>query len=163
VTSQLEDLDQTLARADSAFGSVQRVASSIEAGEGAVGRLLTDSTLAVRLENAAAQLDSLLAVGEANPGRYARLSLFSAGRPPGGPFAEPVRVSGRRPVEERSAGGIVFRARDGVPHVLLIRDPYRNWGLPKGHLENGEDEAAAALREVREETGLEHLELGPEL
>lgn len=62
---------------------------------------------------------------------------------------------------ERSAGGVVVRTREAVPHVLLIRDPYRNWGLPKGHVEPDEDPAAAALREVREETGLEHLELGP--
>ncbi|MBI4538793.1 MAG: NUDIX domain-containing protein [Gemmatimonadetes bacterium] len=49
----------------------------------------------------------------------------------------------------------------GEPHVLLIRDPYRNWGLPKGHVETQEDAAAAALREVREETGIDDLELGP--
>src|SRR5690606_21157843 len=47
--------------------------------------------------------------------------------------------------------------------VLLIRDPYLNWGLPKGHLEEDEDAATAALREVREETGLESLSLGPEV
>ena len=47
--------------------------------------------------------------------------------------------------------------------MLLIRDPYRTWGLPKGHVEDGEGAADAALREVREETGLEDLELGPDL
>jgi 8-oxo-dGTP pyrophosphatase MutT (NUDIX family) len=73
-------------------------------------------------------------------------------------------VSVRRQVrEEKSAGGVVVRARAGVPHVLLIRDPYQNWGLPKGHLEAGEDAPTAAVREVREETGLAALELGPEL
>lgn len=73
-------------------------------------------------------------------------------------------MSVRRHVrEERSAGGVVVRARDGVPHVLLIRDPYQNWGLPKGHLEAGEDAQTAAVREVREETGLAGVELGPEL
>jgi 8-oxo-dGTP pyrophosphatase MutT (NUDIX family) len=64
---------------------------------------------------------------------------------------------------ERSAGGVVVRRIAGEVHVLLIRDPYRNWGLPKGHLEEGEAAADAALREVREETGLEALVLGPEL
>lgn len=58
---------------------------------------------------------------------------------------------------------MVVRARAGVPHVLLIRDPYQNWGLPKGHLEAGEDAPTAAVREVREETGLATVELGPEL
>jgi 8-oxo-dGTP pyrophosphatase MutT (NUDIX family) len=55
---------------------------------------------------------------------------------------------------ETSAGGIVVRLVDGRPRVLLIRDSYRNWGFPKGHLEEGETAADAALREVREETGL---------
>lgn len=65
----------------------------------------------------------------------------------------------RKPREEVSAGGIVFR-RDGERmFFLLIRDPYRNWGFPKGHLEEGEDPAAAALREVGEETGLGGLEV----
>jgi ADP-ribose pyrophosphatase YjhB (NUDIX family) len=64
---------------------------------------------------------------------------------------------------ERSAGGVVVRSIDGVLHVLLIRDPYQNWGLPKGHLETGEESGEAALREVAEETGLADLELGQEL
>lgn len=56
-----------------------------------------------------------------------------------------------------------MRMHDGVAHVLLIRDPYQNWGLPKGHLESGEDAPTAAVREVTEETGLTGLDLGPEL
>ena len=70
---------------------------------------------------------------------------------------------GKKVREEKSAGGVVVRSGDGTHRVLLIRDPYQNWGLPKGHLEAGEDAATAALREVREETGLVLIELGPEL
>jgi 8-oxo-dGTP pyrophosphatase MutT (NUDIX family) len=58
---------------------------------------------------------------------------------------------------------VVVRYLDGVIHVLLIRDPYGNWGLPKGHVEEGEGAIAAAAREVREETGLTVLRLGPEI
>ena len=70
----------------------------------------------------------------------------------------------RRPAKiERSAGGVVLRRIEGEVHVLLIKDPYRNWGLPKGHVEPGEDDLGAALREVEEETGLSALVVGPEL
>ena len=64
--------------------------------------------------------------------------------------AQPARV-------ERSAGGVVFRRAGAHTRYLLIRDPYGNWGLPKGHIERGETPAAAALREVTEETGLSAL------
>lgn len=60
---------------------------------------------------------------------------------------------------ETSAGGVVYRIQDGTPRFLLIRDSYRNWGFPKGHLENNEQPAAAAMREVREETGLDDIVL----
>ena len=68
-----------------------------------------------------------------------------------------------RAQRETSAGGVVFRrGPDGVVHYLLIRDSYRNWGFPKGHLERGEPPADAARREVAEETGLADLVLhGP--
>ena len=53
-------------------------------------------------------------------------------------------------------------ARGEAASYLLIRDSYKNWGFPKGHLEGDESPAEAALRETAEETGLEHLVLhGP--
>jgi 8-oxo-dGTP pyrophosphatase MutT (NUDIX family) len=61
--------------------------------------------------------------------------------------------------QDRSAGGVVVR-RDGetdAPLYLLIRDSYENWGFPKGHVEAGERPETAAVREVREETGLAQL------
>jgi len=64
---------------------------------------------------------------------------------------------------EKSAGGVVFRRTGGVHRVLVIRDPYGQWGLPKGHLEEGEEAHEAALREVREETGLVEVDLGREI
>jgi 8-oxo-(d)GTP phosphatase len=60
----------------------------------------------------------------------------------------------------RAAGGVVVR-RDGEPSVLVVHRPkYDDWSLPKGKLEPGETEAAAAVREVAEETGLDVRLLG---
>ncbi len=76
------------------------------------------------------------------------------------------RAKARR---ETSAGGVVFRmapAENGAaarPLFLLIRDSYRNWGFPKGHVEDGERPEAAALREVGEETGLRGISLRGEI
>jgi 8-oxo-dGTP pyrophosphatase MutT (NUDIX family) len=50
----------------------------------------------------------------------------------------------------RAAGGVV--RRDAL--VAVVHRPHRgDWSLPKGKLEDGEDDAAAAVREVLEETG----------
>ncbi len=76
--------------------------------------------------------------------------------------SEPRTRSGRASLET-SAGGVVYRVDDGQPLFLVIRDSYRNWGFPKGHLEVDEQPYAAAVREVREETGIEALELHGEI
>jgi 8-oxo-dGTP diphosphatase len=52
----------------------------------------------------------------------------------------------------RAAGGLVLR--DG--EVLLVHRPrYDDWTFPKGKAEDGETDEDCALREVREETGLD--------
>lgn len=68
-------------------------------------------------------------------------------------------MSRARAQRETSAGGVVYRVEAGAPLFLLIRDSYANWGFPKGHLEVGERAEDAAVREVREETGLHELAL----
>jgi 8-oxo-dGTP pyrophosphatase MutT (NUDIX family) len=68
----------------------------------------------------------------------------------------------RKPIREVSAGGIVYRRFPEGFRFLLVKDPYKNWGFPKGHLEDEETPAEAALRETREEAGLENIEMaGP--
>ena len=64
----------------------------------------------------------------------------------------------------RAGGGLVWRRTGSgdVEIVLVHRPAYDDWSYPKGKLEPGESEEAAALREVEEETGL-RCRLGPEL
>jgi 8-oxo-(d)GTP phosphatase len=63
----------------------------------------------------------------------------------------------------RAAGGIVLRGEGGDRSVALVHRPrYDDWSFPKGKLEDGEDEATGALREVEEETGL-RCRLGPSI
>ena len=60
----------------------------------------------------------------------------------------------------RSAGVLVYRdaPRQNGPEFLLLNSG-RFWDYPKGHVEAGEDDLTAALRELREETGIDAVEL----
>ena len=55
----------------------------------------------------------------------------------------------------QAAGGLVIRRRDGLLEIAVVHRPeHHDWSFPKGKLEDGESFEEAALREVREETGL---------
>lgn len=53
-----------------------------------------------------------------------------------------------------SAGAVLYTVIDGVRQYVLVREKNGSYGLPKGHVEEGETLAETALREVREETGV---------
>lgn len=56
---------------------------------------------------------------------------------------------------EHSAGGVLWRgtAPAALEICLIATRGKTRWQLPKGHMSDGETEAEAARREVREETG----------
>jgi len=59
---------------------------------------------------------------------------------------------------EFSAGGVLIRRIGGRHHLAAIRPHGKaegTWVLPKGNLDPGESPAETAVREVREETGVE--------
>ena len=58
--------------------------------------------------------------------------------------------------DEISCGAILYTHENGTRKYLLIREKYSGeYGFPKGHTENGETGRETALREVKEETGLD--------
>lgn len=80
ITAGLADpesgLASTLERADSAFVRIDRITARLEAGEGSLGRLLLDTTFALRAEEVLLSFDLLLKDVRENPHRYVRLSIF---------------------------------------------------------------------------------------
>ncbi len=59
-------------------------------------------------------------------------------------------------VEQVSAGGVAFREIDGrIEIAIILTNPERRWQLPKGMIDAGESAEQAAVREVREEAGID--------
>lgn len=58
--------------------------------------------------------------------------------------------------KEFAYGAVVFRMAEARPVFLLVHSgKNREWGFPKGHKESGETDIECALREVKEETGID--------
>jgi bis(5'-nucleosidyl)-tetraphosphatase len=55
---------------------------------------------------------------------------------------------------QRSAGFVIFRRTRSADVEYLLLDYGRHWDFTKGHVERGEDDLEAAVRELQEETFL---------
>ena len=59
-------------------------------------------------------------------------------------------------MDQVSAGGVAFRWRDSEPEMAIVSvKPKMRWQLPKGIVDPGETPEVTAVREVREEAGIE--------
>ena len=62
--------------------------------------------------------------------------------------------------QEKSCGAVVFKKqKDGSAKYLILHYGAGHWDFPKGKQEKNEKEEQTVLREIKEETGLEDVEL----
>ena len=67
-----------------------------------------------------------------------------------------ITVKSVRCLYEKSCGGIIFyKTRQNTKILLVKNNNGRYWSFPKGHIEDGETEQETAIREIKEETGLD--------
>lgn len=65
---------------------------------------------------------------------------------------------GQKPVKmptEHLAGAVVFARSEGETYLAFVHDIFGHWTLSKGKIEEGEDIQAGAIREIKEEMGLD--------
>ena len=62
---------------------------------------------------------------------------------------------------EKSAGAIIYRLENEVPHYLVLRYIPGHWEFARGHVEQGETEEETVRREIKEETGISDLKIIP--
>ncbi|MBE6837675.1 MAG: NUDIX domain-containing protein [Ruminococcus sp.] len=59
-------------------------------------------------------------------------------------------------LNEKSCGALVYRKYHGNTEILLIKHINSgHWSFPKGHVEGNETEVETAMREIKEETGID--------
>lgn len=68
-----------------------------------------------------------------------------------------VEIASLNCLYEKSCGAIIiYKANENNHKVLLVKNHNgRYWSFPKGHVEKGETEEQTAIREIKEETGLD--------
>lgn len=67
-----------------------------------------------------------------------------------------IKLKSIRCLYEKSCGAIIFYKTKQNTKILLVKNNNgRYWSFPKGHIEEGETEQETAVREIKEETGLD--------
>jgi 8-oxo-dGTP pyrophosphatase MutT (NUDIX family) len=144
----------------------RRRSSRAKAGGAGSEEPTTSTSKAARSRDASAGAAARTAAARKAAARKAATPKSRSGKGTGlkktgtGGRAQERAASRKLPTQrEVSAGGVVYRrTEDGIEVVLASRRTRRGdlaWGLAKGGIEPGESREEAALREVREETGLD--------
>ena len=55
----------------------------------------------------------------------------------------------------KSCGFVAYKRIESINHYLIIKSLNGDMGFPKGHMESGESELQTAIRELKEETGVD--------
>lgn len=64
--------------------------------------------------------------------------------------------------KELSAGAMLFRRQEGKIFYLLLQYGAGHWDFPRGLIEEGEETTETARREIKEETGIEDVNILPD-
>jgi N utilization substance protein B len=77
---------------------------------------------------------------------------------PGKNEGVPRKEAGQKPAKmptEHLAGAVVYAKSEGETYLAFVHDIFGHWTLSKGRIEEGEDVQAGAIREIKEEMGLD--------
>lgn|SRR5574343_1701924 len=55
---------------------------------------------------------------------------------------------------EKKAGAVIYSIHEGVARLALVHDVFGYWTLSKGGIDNNEDEEKGAIREIKDELGI---------
>jgi len=76
VSAATQGAQGMIMRVDSTFARLDRMTAKVEAGQGAIGLLMNDTTIVAQAQNVLGELSALLKDLQENPQRYVRLSIF---------------------------------------------------------------------------------------
>ena len=99
--------------------------------------------------------------GSASSGRFVNgvlgavyVELGEPGKNEGGARKDVGQKPAKMPTEHL-AGAVVYARSDGETYLAFVHDIFGHWTISKGRIEEGEDVRAGAIREIKEEMGLD--------
>ncbi|MEK7133746.1 MAG: transcription antitermination factor NusB [Patescibacteria group bacterium] len=99
--------------------------------------------------------------GSASSGRFVNgvlgavyVELGEPGKNEGGTRKNVSQKPAKMPTEHL-AGAVVYARSDGETYMAFVHDIFGHWTISKGKIEEGEDVKAGAIREIKEEMGLD--------